>query len=431
MASKTYVLDTSVILSEGKKILYSFGADDIVLPIAVLRELEKKRGDFELGFHARDILREIATLRSKGDISTGVSLGDGFGTLRIEVNNISLENLPHSISEFSHTDIRILAVAKALSLNLDTEVILVTKDLTLQCYADVSDVKTMSLDSENNSEADKWLQDVQTFQVTSEDIEYLYDKNFIELALDVPVNTGVVLRGPKEESALAIAKPGYRFELVSDQKIEKVSARSKEQHFAMKHLMDNSVGVVSLSGTAGSGKSFMMLAAALKLVQDKSTPYEKVIVFRPVNPVGGAPQELGYLPGTLDEKLAPHIKPIFDTLGTIYSGPEVAKIKRDNIIEFDAISHVRGRTLANCIVILDELQNVEKDVVRTLLSRLGINARVFVGWDIAQRDAKYIGKYDGIYRVVKTLLGHKLFAHVTLKKSERSPISQMVADLLE
>jgi PhoH-like ATPase len=174
-----------------------------------------------------------------------------------------------------------------------------------------------------------------------------------------------------------------------------------------------------------------MLNAALNLVRDGRNKYEKIVVFRPVNPVGGQHQDLGFLPGTLDEKLAPHAQAIYDTLGTIVGSQEAERIKRNGIIEFASISHVRGRTLANCIVICDELQNVEASTILTLISRLGVNARVFLGWDTAQRDAQYIGKYDGIYRIVKNLYGHPLFAHVNFRTSQRSKISAMVSGLLD
>lgn len=427
----TYVLDTSVVLSEGKKAIYSFGENNVVLPITVVKELEKKRNDFDLGYSAREVLREISSLRKQGDINEGVSLGEGYGSIRIELNHINAVELPATIKENANNDTRILAVAAALTAELSGPVVLITKDLTLAIYADLVGVTTDSLITENDTDVDKYIQNIQSFQVTSEEIEELADRKLVHLDIDVPVNTGVILLGPEGQSLLAVSKPRWEFKVIRDLSVGAVQGKSKEQKFAMHHLMDNTVGVVSLSGTAGSGKSFLMLAAAISLVRDKSTAFEKIVIFRPVNPVGGAAQELGFLPGDMNEKLAPHMKPVFDTLGTMFPKAEVDRIKREQLIEFDAISHVRGRTLANCIVICDELQNVEKSVIQTLLSRLGVNSRAFIGWDIAQRDAKYIGKYDGIYSVVKKLYGHKLFAHITLKKSERSPVSQMVSDLLE
>lgn len=426
----TFVLDTSVILAEGKKTLYSFGKNNVVLPIVVIRELQLKRHDPELGYVARSVLREILLLMKKGDIRDGISLGNSYGELRVEINHIDTSNLSDAIASRSNNDARILAVSKALNSELDGTVILVTRDIELQILARIENVTCEDL-SENKSSADEYIASLKTFDVSSEDIDSLFDKNVVTLDIDVPVNTGVILKSYNGQSALAVSKTQWHFELIKDLRLGSYTGRSAEQKILIKHLTDESVGVVSVSGTAGSGKSFLMLAAALELVNDKRTPYEKIVVFRPINAVGGSTQELGYLPGDVNEKLAPHAQAVYDTLGTIVSSAEVERIKRSGTLEIGSIAHVRGRTLSNCIVILDELQNVEASTILTLISRLGVNARVFIGWDTNQKDSKYIGKYDGIYKVVRKLYGHKLFAHVTLKKSERSAISEMVSGLLE
>lgn len=430
MAS-VYVLDTSIILAEGKKAFYSFGSNDVVIPRTVVRELQSKRSDPELGYTARSVMREVLRLMKQGDITEGISLGKDLGDLRIELNHISPDGLSEEVKSDTRNDTRILAVAKSLGNELDVPVILVTRDIELQILAKIEDVLCDDLTDSEDSGSDAFITRLHTYDVTPEEIDDLFKNGRAVLNIDAPINTGVILKAHTGQSALAVSKTQWNFELIKDTKVGGYAGRSAEQKILVKHLTDESIGVVSASGTAGSGKSFLMLASALDLVRDKRTPYEKIVVFRPINPVGGAQQELGHLPGTLDEKLAPHTQAVFDTLGTIVSPREVEEIKRSGMIEFGSISHVRGRTLANCIVILDELQNVEASTILTLISRLGVNARVFIGWDTAQRDARFIGKYDGIYKVVRKLHGHKLFAHTTLKKSERSPISEMVSGLLE
>lgn len=432
MTHKVFVLDTSVILSEGRKALYAFGTGDIILPLVVVRELEKKRHDPELGYTARSVLRELLVLMRKGDITQGVPLGKEHGTFRIETNHIDKVELPATLKSTATNDIRILSVAKSLGEeNPNSSVVLVTKDIELKIVAEVLKVPTEDL-QEDESFNDEYIQNLVTFSIDDDEMNALHKKGRAVLNIDVPANTGVILRThDQRQSAIAISKKQWNFEKVPDGlAVHGKVGRSAEQKIAMSHLMDESIGVVSLSGTAGSGKSFMMLAAALELMK-KNDNYQKIVVFRPVNPVGGQHQELGFLPGDLNEKLAPHTVAIWDTLGTIMSKPEVDDLKRRNVIEFASISHVRGRTLANCIVILDELQNVEASTILTLISRLGINARVFVGWDTAQRDAQFIGKYDGIVKVVRHLYGKELFSHTTLKKSERSAISNMVSGLLD
>lgn len=427
-----YVLDTSVIIAEGKKALYSFEENDVVLPRIVVRELQSKRHDPELGYTARSVLREILVLMRKGDITEGIPLGEGLGNLKIEINHVDTSGLSAATISDKTNDVRILAVAKSLQKELQIPVTLVTRDIELQILAKIEDVSVEDMSDSEDASADKYISGLNTYHIDDDLIDDLYHLKHTTLTVDVPINTGVILKShDHSKSALAIARPQWKFELVKDLTVSNYSGRSAEQKILVDHLTNNNIGVVSVSGTAGSGKSFLMLAAGLDLVRDPSTDFKKIIVFRPVNPVGGAPQDLGFLPGDINEKLAPHAQAVYDTLGTIVSGPELEKIKREGILEIGSISHVRGRTLANCVVILDELQNVEASTILTLISRLGVNARVFIGWDTAQRDARFIGKYDGIYKVVRKLYGHKLFAHVTLKKSERSPISEMVSGLLE
>lgn len=435
MTNKTYVLDTSAILSEGRKALYAFGENNVVIPLIVVRELQKKRHDPDLGHIARSVLRELLSIMKRGSIREGISLGKGYGNLRIEFNHIETSGLPDTIKETLNNDLRILAVASNLNNEFKSkgsshEVVLVTKDIELRIYALTVGLTCEDLQDEDDPETDKFIRSLQEFDVSDEEIAALYHHKQIKLPLEVPINTGVILHGTGG-SALVISKAEYTFKLVEKRTVHKSEGKSAEQKILVDLLMDEKVGVVSTSGTAGSGKSYLMLAAALDLVENSGNDYQKIVIFRPVNPAGGKHQDLGYLPGDVNEKLAPHAQAVWDTLGTIVSAAEVERIKRKGIIEIASISHVRGRTLANCIVIADEIQNLEAPTIVTLISRLGVNARMFIGWDTAQRDAQFIGKYDGIYKVVKKLHGNKLFAHVTLKKSERSPISAMVANLLE
>lgn len=421
------VLDTSVLLSAGKNVLSSFGESDVIIPLVVIKELESKRSNPEIGLSARSVLRALEELGQKENLRSGVSLGEGLGTLRIEVNHVT--NVPAELAGNVTNDVRIITVAYNLSQE-GQDVTLISNDFSLKILAQVVGLKTSSV-SRKTDEIDELIHDVRKIDVPDSVIDEIYENKTVKLQDELPLNTAVLLCGLKG-SAIAVARPDFSFDLVKgDQQVGSHVGRGLEQKIAVNHLMNDNIGVVSLSGTAGSGKSFWMLNAALNLVRDGRNKYEKIVVFRPVNPVGGQHQDLGFLPGTLDEKLAPHAQAIYDTLGTIVGTQEAERIKRNGIIEFASISHVRGRTLANCIVICDELQNVEASTILTLISRLGVNARVFLGWDTAQRDAQYIGKYDGIYRIVKNLYGHQLFAHVNFRTSQRSKISAMVSGLLD
>jgi PhoH-like ATPase len=430
----TFVLDTNVILAEGKKAFYAFEKNDVVVPYQVLKELESKRTHPELGFYAREALKDIAALKdaNDGDVSVGVSLGDGFGELRVEMNHVSTSELPERLLERIDNDTRILAVAHNLK-TAGEDVTLVTRDVPLQILANIAGVKTDSLSEPSKADVDQYIHDVPEFEVAPEVIDELYANKVVQLSekeIDVPANTGVLLKA-YNNSALAVAGPSWQFYLVKNNPIKGIDTKGREQAIAAHHLMNNDLGIVSLGGRAGSGKSMLALAAALQIVGDNRNSINKVVVFRPMNAVGGSEQELGFLPGTLEEKLDPIAQPVFDTLATFMNPIDIKKIKDDKKIEFRSIAHARGSTLTNSIVIVDEVQNLSKSTIGTLLTRAGANSRIFLSWDINQIDAKYTGKFDGIFRVVRFLMGKKLFAHVSLKKSQRSPVAELAAGILE
>jgi PhoH-like ATPase len=431
--SRINVIDSSVLLSEGKNAIYGFGSDKIVIPLVVVTEVAGKRNDPDLGYQAREVLREITKLKSEGDIRTGVALENG-GTLQVEVNHIDTSELPKSIRDINNNDMRILAVAHALQKEVDgQEVILVTQDITLQIIASVVGVETIAFEGIKKIDKDQYINKITEIHVDDDVIDELYKTGQVNLGdIDVPINTAILFKTHDEtNSALAIARAAWLFELVKTTKIGKTESKSKEQAVAINHLMDDKIGVVSLGGRAGSGKSMLSLAAAINLVQDSKTPYEKIVMFRPMNAVGGSDQELGFLPGTMDEKLAPIMEPVYDALSTFMIKQDVDRIKRDKLIEFRSIAHARGSSLSKSIIIVDEVQNLSKSTIGTLLTRAGMSSRVFLLWDVNQTDAKYIGKYEGIFKVVRYLLGKKLFAHVSLVKSERSAIAEMASGILE
>lgn len=157
--------------------------------------------------------------------------------------------------------------------------------------------------------------------------------------------------------------------------------------------------------------------------------HKKVIVFRPLYAVGG--QELGYLPGTESEKMSPWAQAVFDTLGSVVHDNVRDEVLARGMLEVLPLTHIRGRSLHDAFVIVDEAQSLERNVLLTVLSRVGSGSRVVLTHDVAQRDNLRVGRYDGVSAVIDTLRGHPLFAHVTLMRSERSVIAEVVTDLLE
>lgn len=142
-------------------------------------------------------------------------------------------------------------------------------------------------------------------------------------------------------------------------------------------------------------------------------------------------QELGYLPGDQGEKMNPWAQAVFDTLSSIVSDNIIEEIAARNLIEVLPLTHIRGRSLHDAFVIVDEAQSLERNVLLTMLSRVGQNSRVVLTHDVAQRDNLRVGRHDGVAAVIERLKGRSLFGHVTLTRSERSEIAALVTDLLE
>src|SRR5665811_2199884 len=245
---------------------------------------------------------------------------------------------------------------------------------------------------------------------------------------ELPCHTGLVLHSPRG-SALGRVRPDKHIKLVrGDLDVFGVHGRSAEQRIAIDLLLDEEIGIVSLGGRAGTGKSALALCAGLEAVLERRQ-HRKVMVFRPLYAVGG--QDLGYLPGSESEKMNPWAEAVFDTLGALVSREVVEEIVDRDILEVLPLTHIRGRSLHDAFVIVDEAQSLERNVLLTVLSRIGQNSKVVLTHDVAQRDNLRVGRHDGVAAVIEALTGHPLFAHSTLTRSERSPIAALVTDLLE
>lgn len=423
---RSYVIDTSVLLSDPRAIL-RFAEHDVIVPIVVISELEGKRHDPELGYFARSALRLLDELREKhGGLGQPISLGDDAGTLRVELNHVSAEVLPAGIRN-GDNDSRILAVAKNLA-NEGHLVTVVSKDLPMRVKA--SALGLSAEEYRNELVKDSGWTGVEELTITESDMAELYSGNpaLIAEAAIMPVNTGLVLSSSRG-SALGRVGADQQVHLIKgDREAFGLHGRSAEQRLALDLLTDPSVGIVSLGGRAGTGKSALALCAGLEAVLERNE-HRKVVVFRPLYAVGG--QELGYLPGSESEKMNPWAQAVFDTLGAVVSERVIEEILERGLLEVLPLTHIRGRSLHDSFVIVDEAQSLEKNVLLTVMSRIGQNSRIVLTHDVAQRDNLRVGRHDGIAAVVETLKGHPLFAHITLTRSERSPIAALVTDMLE
>ncbi|QDP97886.1 PhoH family protein [Microlunatus elymi] len=423
---RTYVIDTSVLLSDPHA-LRRFAEHDIVLPVVVITELEAKRHHAELGYFAREALRCLDDLRIQyGRLDAPVPVNDQGGTIHVELNHTDPTALPAGF-RLGDNDSRILAVALNYSRE-GRDVVLVSKDLPMRVKASAVGLAAEEYRAELSPDSG-WT-GMAELAVTGDDLDRLYEHGRVDLdqARDLPCHTGVVL-STGTATGLGRVTPDKDVKLINtDRDAFGIHGRSAEQRVALDLLLDPSVGIISMGGRAGTGKSALALCAGLEAVLERQQ-HSKVIVFRPLYAVGG--QELGYLPGTEGEKMGPWAQAVFDTLGAVTSKVVIDEVMERGLLEVLPLTHIRGRSLHDAFVIVDEAQSLERNVLLTVLSRIGQNSRVVLTHDIAQRDNLRVGRHDGVVAVVEKLKGHPLFAHVTLHRSERSPIAALVTDLLE
>ncbi|WP_111719240.1 PhoH family protein [Homoserinimonas sp. OAct 916] len=424
-AQLTYVLDTSVLLSDPRA-LFRFAEHDVVLPVIVISELEKKRHDPEIGYFARQALRLLDDLREEhGRLDFPIPIGDG-GSLRVELNHSSQAALPSGL-QLGDNDSRILAVALNLAHD-GLDVIVVSKDMPMRVKA--ASIGLTAEEYRAEQVVDSGWTGIQEVSVTEQDILDLYDGAQLQtdLVAGMPVNTGLVLQSDRG-SALGRVTGDDEVTLVrGDRDLFGLHGHSAQQRIAIDLLLDPAVGIVSLGGRAGTGKSALALCAGLEAVLEHRQ-HQKIMVFRPLYAVGG--QELGYLPGDSAEKMNPWAEAVFDTLGSVVSQNVLEEVQARGILEVLPLTHIRGRSLHDAFVIVDEAQSLERNVLLTVLSRIGRNSRVVLTHDVAQRDNLRVGRHDGVASVIESLKGHSLFGHVTLTRSERSEIAALVTQLLE
>ncbi|WP_404312826.1 PhoH family protein [Agrococcus terreus] len=422
---RTYVLDTSVLLSDPGAI-HRFAEHSVVIPVVVIAELEKKRHDPEIGYFARKALRNLDELRVAHERLDFPVPTEGGGSLRVELNHSNQQVLPSGL-QLGDNDSRILAVAANLQGD-GLDVCVVSKDMPMRVKA-----ASIGLAAEEylaEQAVDSGWMGTAELALSGEQMAALYEHERLETAAvaDLPLNTGLVISSERGSALGRVTRKGEISLVRGDRDVFGVHGRSAEQRLAIDLLLDDQVGIVSLGGSAGTGKSALALAAGLEAVLERRL-HKKIIVFRPLYAVGG--QELGYLPGDKDEKMNPWGQAIYDTLGALVSDNVLDEVADRGMLEVLPLTHIRGRSLHDAFVIVDEAQSLERNVLLTVLSRIGQNSRVVLTHDVAQRDNLRVGRHDGVASVIETLKGNELFGHVTLTRSERSRIAALVTSLLE
>ena len=433
VALRTYVIDTSVLLSDPRA-MRRFAEHAVVLPVVVITELEAKRHHPELGYFARSALRTLDELRVKhGKLDQPVPANETGGSVRVELNHTDQNVLPSGF-RLGDNDTRILAVAANLKAE-GLAVTVVSKDLPMRVKASALGIEAEEYKAE--LAVDSGWTGMREIQLTDEQMSTLYDAEALaapaaadcgEDLATLPVHTGLVIHSGRGGALGRVTAEGSIQLVRGDQEVFGVHGRSAEQRIAIDLLLDETVGIVSMGGRAGTGKSALALCAGLEAVMERRQ-HKKIMVFRPLYAVGG--QDLGYLPGNESEKMNPWAQAVFDTLGAMVSSEVVEEVMARGMLEVLPLTHIRGRSLHDAFVIVDEAQSLERNVLLTMLSRIGQDSRVILTHDVAQRDNLRVGRHDGIAAVIEALKGHDLFAHVTLERSERSAVAALVTDMLE
>jgi PhoH-like ATPase len=435
---KIFVLDTNVILHDSSCI-HQFGEHDVVIPITVLEELDHfKKGNDSLNFHAREFARTLDSLSGDKLFNGGLPLGAGRGKISIKLDRAFDESIAANFSP-KKPDHHILNIGYQVSLeHSDREVSLVTKDVNLRMKAKA--VGLMAQDYKNDHVSD--IQQLYTGtrieeNVDPELINLMYTPPYEfpsdELKVEPPLlpNEYLILRGERK-SALAV----YDDELNLIKHVDKVPSygitpRNSEQTYALDAILNDSVRLVSLTGKAGTGKTLIALAGALK----RKKSYRQILMARPI--VALSNKDIGFLPGDIQSKLDPYMKPLFDNLAVIEDAQgdtkrsQVTKLVDDRKLVIEPLSYIRGRSLVNTFFIIDEAQNLTPHEIKTIITRAGEGTKIVFTGDIFQIDHPYLDSHsNGLSYLIEKMKGQRLYAHVNLTKGERSELADLAGSLL-
>lgn len=434
--SKSYVLDTCVLLADPQSVL-RFDEHDVVLPLVVIEELDRQKTRMdEVGANARGAIRLLEEMGASqpGGMSSPHVLPSG-GTVRIELNGVHSDRLPEVLNPTT-PDHRILATC----LNLRDEgrdAVLVTKDAALRIKGAQLDVEVEDYRGDI-VQVDESYSGVAEVEVDTDVIDELYDSGKVAIPEHVGIiNQYLVLKGPGSSSALArVAEEGedpVAIRVPGSRHLFGVETKNLRQSFAADLLLDPDISAVSLMGMAGTGKTFLSLAAALEQVIELRR-YRRVSVYRPLIAVGR--QEIGFLPGDLNEKLEPWMAAVHDNLYALFGGDgsnprdAVDELFERDVLEMAAVTYLRGRSITGEIVIVDEAQNLELPTLKVILTRLGADSKVIFCGDLTQVDNPYVSPYGGLAALIEKFKGNPMFGHVTLERTVRSPLAELATQLL-
>ena len=435
---KIYVLDTSVYLTNADAI-YAFKNNDVYVPLKVFEEIDKhkKRQDL-VGAQARKIIRIWDELRSKGNLKKGVRIRQGLGVVKsVSAADIDRDDLPQDL-DIKIPDHLIIATARAVARESERKVILVSRDINMRVIADAIGLPCEDFQNQQIvDDSDSIYTGFSEVLVDDGIIDQFYDKKDVYLeGRNLKTNEYVMLISNANEKKTALGRFLNEHTPVRQLRKEKrgvwgIKPRNKEQSFLIDALMDPDIEVITAIGKAGSGKTLCAIAAALEqTLDDRTSTYTRLIVSRPVQPLG---KDIGFLPGTMEDKMSPWLMPIQDNLQTLMGNDKVTldMYLEKGTIEIEAITYIRGRSIGKAFIIIDEAQNLTTHELKTIITRVGEGTKIVLTGDVEQIDNVYIdATTNGLTHAVEKFKDFELAAHVTLLKGERSRVATFAAQNL-
>lgn len=440
LMKKNFVLDTNVLIHNPQAI-YSFADNNVIIPVTVIEELDEfKTSPDKKGMHARQVLREIDSLIKKGAISKGAKMSNG-GTLIISFvpKDVRMPDVDPSIA-----DNKILATAWDLQHKKQT-VFFISKDINARIKAEALGIKSADYEKQKVEYANLY-KGWREVSVSKDEIAQLYREGQFEIkGYTLFENECVLLKASDDPASSAICRykseKGVLVPIKKEFSAMGIKPLNVEQRFAFDLLLDDSIKLVTLVGQAGTGKTLMALACALSKVMEKESSYQRLLVARPIIPLG---KDIGYLPGSKEKKLTFWMQPIYDNLeyilkrsvSTKMDGLATSDLTMDHlmdsdIIEIEALTYIRGRSIPDQFMIVDEAQNLTPHEVKTIVSRAGEGTKIVLTGDPGQIDNPYLdANSNGLSYTVERLKKHKIFGHVLLAKSERSELASVAVDEL-
>ncbi len=438
--NKTFILDTNVLLLDPLAI-NKFGSDNkVFIPLTVIEELDKfKKDQNENGRNARYFSRLIDGFRSEGSLFKGIKLENG-GMLQVSVTKGYKGTAPSEL-RLDLNDNLILAAAMNLK-DAGENVTLITKDINLRLKSDAVDIHAEDYETTDVSIEELYsgqrvvpfeLEKIEEFEkerflkIEPGDISNLYPNEYLVLVdKNNPFKKILGRYHSRKGGIVPLIKP--------KEGVWGIHPKNIEQQFAFDALLNNEINLVSLVGKAGTGKTLLAIAAGLECAITKQN-YSRVLVSRPIVPMG---RDLGFLPGDISEKLGPWMQPIFDNIDFLFGNQRARnemttwdELINQGLLHVEPLTYIRGRSLPQQFMIVDESQNLTPHEIKTIITRAGEGTKIVLTGDSEQIDNPYLDSLNnGLVYTIDKLKGEDIVAHVKLSVGERSPLSEIASKLL-